>query len=341
MGLFGPNEITGIDIGAGGIKAVRIRQGKQPKLLAAAIIEFSPDAAAGESVGTNLRYLFSEKKIGRKNVITQMPGKDLTIRSLTLPKMPLAELREAVRWEAKRHISYPLDTALVEYLITDEKKEGTVDKYDLVMVAADASKVKEHLLPFDEAGIKISAVDANALALRNVLFFRGENAAADTLVVDIGAGKMEIDIFKGGILRFSRCLETGGADLTRLVADDLNVGMQDAEAFKRNIDLLASPEKNKTVAAVVGRLDAFLMEIRRSVEYYRTTSHEKAVDRAVVTGGATLMRGLPEYFSQSLGLPVERCDPFGALKCEDALGAEFGPLAPCFSAVVGLALRKM
>jgi type IV pilus assembly protein PilM len=341
MSLFGPSEITGIDIGAGGIKAVRIRQGKQPELLAAALIEFSPEAVAGESVGTDLRYLLSEKKVGNRNVITKMPGKDLTIRSLTLPRMPLVELREAVRWEAKRHISYPVDTALVEYLITGEKKEGTVDKYDLVMVAAEASKVKEHLLPFDEAGIKVSVVDANPLALRNVLFPRGENSAVDTLVVDIGAGKMEIDIFKNGVLRFSRCLETGGADLTRLVADDMNVGMQDAEAFKRNIDLLTPPEKNTTAAAVVGRLDAFLMEIRRSVEYYRTTYREKAVDRVILTGGATLMRGLPEYFSQALGLPVARSDPFGALKCKDALGEEFGPLAPCFSAVVGLALRKM
>jgi type IV pilus assembly protein PilM len=152
---------------------------------------------------------------------------------------------------------------------------------------------------------------------------------------------MEIDIFKGGVLRFSRCLETGGADMTRLVADDLNISIQDAEAFKRNIDVLTPPEKNKTVAAVISKLDALLMEIRRSVEYYRTTYREKAVDRVIVTGGAALMKGLPEYFSQSLGLPVELCDPFGGLKYKDAIGAEFGPLAPCFSAAVGLALRKM
>jgi len=341
MGLFGSSEITGIDIGVGSIKAVRIKPGKRPKLIAAAIIEFPPDAAAGESISTDLRYLISEKRIGRKNVITQVPGKDVTIRSLTLPKMPLAELSEAVRWEAKRHISYSLDAALVEYLITGEKKEGTVDKVDLVMVAVEENKVREHLIPFDDAKIKIIAVDANALALRNVLFFREENAAADILSVDIGAGKIEIDIFKRGILRFSRCLETGGADLTRIVADDLNISNKDAEAFKRDIDVLTPPEKNKTVAAIVSRLDAFLMEIRRSVEYYRTTCREKAVDRVVLTGGATLMKGLPEYFSRSLGLPVELCDPFGMLNIKAEIGAEFGPLAPRFSAAVGLALRKI
>ena len=340
MGLFESSEITGIDIGAGSIKAVRIRPGKRPTLTGATIIEFSPEAVP-ESISADLRYLLSEKKIRSKKVITQMPGKDLTIRSLTLPKMPISELREAIRWEAKRHISYSLDAALVEYLITGEKREGTVDKYDIVMVVAETSRIREHLFPFDEAQIKVAIVDANALALRNVLFYRSEDIAMDTLAVDIGAGKMEIDIFKGGVLRFSRCLETGGADITRLVAEDLNISIPDAEAFKRNVDIMTPLEKNKTIALIVGRLDAFLMEIRRSVEYYRTTYREKGVDRVVLTGGAVLMKGLPEYFSQSLGLPVAFCDPFGVLKYKAAIGEEFGALAPRFSAAIGLALRKM
>jgi type IV pilus assembly protein PilM len=341
MGLFGSSEITGIDVGAGGIKAVRIKPGKKPKLVSVAIVEYPPEMTAGESVATDLRYLLAEKKIGRTDVVTQMPGKDLTIRSLSLPKMPLNELREAVRWEAKRHISYPVDAALVEYLITGEKREGIVDKYDLVMVAAETSKVREHLVPFEEADIKISAVDANALALRNVLFFHEEQEGSDILAVDIGAGKMEINIFKNGILRFSRCLETGGADMTRIVADDLNISVQDAEAFKRNIDVMAAPEKNRTVALVVGRLDSLLMEIRRSVEYYRTTYREKGVDRVILTGGVALMKGLPEYFTQALGLPVEFCDPLGVLKYKETIGAEFGPIAQRFSTAIGLALRKM
>ncbi len=339
MGLFGTNEMTGVDVGAGSIKVVRIKPGKRPQMLTAGMVELPTDAS-GVSAGTNLRYLLSENKIGRTKVIAQMPGKDLTIRSLALPKMPHRELREAVRWEAKRHISYSLDTALVEYLITGEKREGTVDKYDILMVAAEESRIKEHLAPFSEAGIKVAAVDANALALRNVLRLREQTAMADTLVVDMGAGKTEINILKAGILRFSRCLETGGSDMTRVVADHLGIGLRDAEALKRSSDVAASTDPDKTVAVIISRLDALLMEIRRSVEYYKTAFREKGVERAIMTGGAAQMKGLPEYFSQSLGLPVELLDPFGELTCSDALREEFGPLAPRFSAAVGLALRQ-
>ena len=341
MGLFGSNIITGIDVGAGSIKAVQIAAGKRPKLLSASIVEL-PLEPVPEAVGEELRHLQDNKKIGRKNVVTQMPGKDITIRSLLLPKMPLAELREAVRWEAKRHISFPLDAALVEYLITGEKHEGMVDKYDILMVAAEQNKVVAHLAPFRDAGIKVSAVDGNALALRNVLRSRERAAEGNILVVDIGFGKTEINIFNEGVLRFSRCLETGGFDMTRMLSESLNIALPDAEALKQKMDVPAQPaqDQDKGAEVVCSRLDGLLMEIRRSVEYYKTTFREKSVETAVLTGGVSLMRGTVEYFSQSLDFPVELDDPFAGLLCSDALREEFGPFAPRFSAAVGLALRK-
>ncbi|HLE41007.1 MAG TPA: type IV pilus assembly protein PilM [Nitrospirota bacterium] len=342
MGLFGTKEITGIDIGAGAIKVVRIaRGGRRPKLLSAGLVEFPLDPAKTSSVTADLKYLLSGKKIGGKNVFTLMPGKQLTIRSLILPKMPQAELREAVRWESKRHISYPLEAALIEYLILGEKKEGPVDKYDLLMVAAERGTVTEHLLPFREAGIAVSAVDANPLALRNVYRNRKKTDGANNLIVDIGAGKTEINIFNGSSLRFSRCLETGGFEMTRAVSEQLNIGLQDAEDIKHRVDVLSPPDEDKVVAAVRGRLDAILLEIRRSIEYYKTTFREKGVERTILTGGVSLMTGIKEYFSLSLEGPVELDNPFAGLSCKESILQEFGPASARFSAAVGLALRAV
>lgn len=254
--------------------------------------------------------------------------------------MPLVELNEAVRWEAKRHVSYPLDSALVEYLIVGENQEGAVSKYDIVMIAAERSKVREHLAPFDEAGMSVSVVDANALALRNVLRLRETPAEMNTLIVDIGAGKTEINIFKSGALRFSRCLETGGWDMTRAVSEALGLGLAEAEARKRGLNLFTPPEHDQAVAAVRVSIDTLLMEIRRSVEYYKTTFREKGVENMVLTGGVSLMPGIREYCERSLEHAVEIDQPFSTLVCKSGLLEEFGPQAPRFSAAVGLALRK-
>jgi type IV pilus assembly protein PilM len=336
MGFFGPHDITGIDIGAGSIKVVRIAKGgKHPKLLSAALVELSPDPAQATTRSTDLRRLRSGKKIGRGNIVTLMPGKDLTIRSLTLPKMPLNELQEAVRWEAKRHISYPIDVAQIEYLIVGEKREGVVEKYDLVMVASERQKVLEHLMPFREAEINVSAVDANALSLRNVFRFRDIPNDANTLVVDLGAGKTEINIF-----RFSRCIESGGLEMTRAIADTLGIGLLEAEDKKRGLNVLTPAGADRAIDAVQSRLDGLLMEIRRSVEYYKTTFREKNVEGMILSGGVSLMQGLKDYFARSLDGTVEIDAPFDRLVCKKDMLEEFGPSAPRFSAAIGLGLRK-
>ncbi len=341
MGLF-LNDITGIDIGAGSIKVARIaRGGMRPKLVSAALVEFPPDPAQAKSLGAELHYLQAQKKIGSTNIVTLMPGKHLTIRTITLPKMPLEELREAVRWEAKRHISYPVDSAQIEYLILGEKREGVVDKYDLVMVAAEQAKVLEQMMPFQEAKIKVSAIDANALALRNVLRVREIPADENTLVVDLGAGKTEINVFKGGMLRFSRCIESGGLDMTRAIADTLGIGLQEAEDMKRSLNVLTPVDQDQAVGAVQPRLDGMLMEIRRSVEYYKTTFREKNVEDIILSGGVSLMRGLKEYFARSLEGTVEIDQPFDGLTCKKTMLDELGPVAPRFSAAIGLAMRKV
>ena len=339
MDWFGLNDKTGIDIGAGSVKVVRITRGKRPKLVSAAIVELPPDQA-GAALVPELVHLRAAKKIGARNVVTLMPGKDLTVRSLSLPKMPVAELREAVRWEAKRHISFPLESSLVEYLISGENQEGVAGKYDILMVAAENAKVVEHLAPLRDAAITVSAVDSNALALRNVLRTRDRPLEGNLLVVDIGAGKTEIDIFNSGVLRFSRCLETGGFDMTRQLAEGLGLTLKDAEALKCSADAMVPPDRDNAAALVRSRLDALLMEIRRSVEYYRTTFREQGVREAILTGGASLMKGTAAYCAEALGFPVAIDDPFAGLACTDALREEFGPLAPRFSAAVGLALRE-
>ncbi len=336
--LIGSRERTGVDIGAGGIKVVRALTGSKPRLLSAALVEFSP-AQTAQDLDADLASLAAAKKLGTRGVVTQIPAKDLTIRSLTLPRMPVSELREAVRWEAKRHISYPLDTALVEFLVTGEQTVEGVEKLDVLLVAAEEGIVQQHLAPFRKVGITVTAVDANALALRNDLDRRNAFPDEEMLVVDLGAAKTEIDIFKGRVLRFSRSIEIGGLAMTRAIAEARQMGLQEAEELKRTLDIEAPPESDPAIAAALGLLDGILMEIRRSQEYYKTTCRAPGCGRAIVTGGVASLRGLPAYFSRALDLPVELDDPFMLYPCATGVREQYGPLGPRFSAAVGLALR--
>jgi len=341
MGIFGTSDITGVDIGNGSIKIVRIAGGRKPRVLAAAIVEFPLDRTEAPGVSTDLRFLFSGKKFRNARVITVMPGKHLTIRSLSMPAMPPQELVEAMRWEAKRHISYPLDAAIVEYLVTGERREKPVSKFDVVLIAAERRAVLEHLAPFQEANVKVAVVDANPLAIRNVLRVRPKPDQRNVVVVDIGAGKTEIDIFQDGAPRFSRCLETGGIEMTRAIAADAGMELHDAEAKKHRVNVLAPPEQNPASAAVRSVLDTILVEVRRSIDYYQATFREQAVDRLVLTGGGALMAGMKDYVSRTINIPAELDSPFEGLAVrKNAVTQDIRALSPRFTAAIGLALRK-
>ncbi|MDH4163659.1 MAG: type IV pilus assembly protein PilM [Nitrospirota bacterium] len=338
MHLFG-TDITAIDVGAGSVKFVRISGGKRPELLAAGLLELPLEPEKREDTAAALRLFLAGKKTG-KRVVTMLPGARLAIRQLTLPKMPLPELNEAVRWESKRQLSYPLDEAVIEFLIQGEKREGAVDKYDVLFVAAERSAVYDHLAPFERAGIKVEAVDAHPLALRNGFRLRDEPEDANVLLADLGAGNTEINVFRAGRLLFSRCIETGGIDATRAMADGLGVNADEAEAIKLQTNVAVAPDNDQAAAIMRKGLDSMLREIRRSAEYFRTAFRERAVEKFLLTGGGALTPGVAEYFSRSLAGVVELDAPFARLSVPAKVAAEFGPAAPRFAAAVGAALRK-
>ncbi len=341
MGFFGSNDITAVDIGAGSIKVARVANanGRRPKLLSAALFELPIEAMTNGGNGEYIAELFRNNKIKGKNIVTMVPGRHLTIRNFNLPKMPQSDLREAVRWESKRHISYPLDSAVIEYLIVGENS-GASDKYDILMVAAPRAGVLEHLKPFNDAGAAVIAVDANPLALRNVLRLAGSRNGENVLMVDMGAGKTEINIFKNGHLRFSRCLETGGIDITRAISELLGIGLQEAEEMKCKTGLTQT--SNKEIGTLIGnRVDSLWLEIERSLTYYKSAFRESQVDRAILTGGGSLMKGLVDYLSGLYKGVMEQDSPFSFLSSGKDIRTEFEAVAPRFSAAVGLALRRV
>jgi type IV pilus assembly protein PilM len=56
-------------------------------------------------------------------------------------------------------------------------------------------------------------------------------------------------------------------------------------------------------------LEEFVAEVRRSIDYYRSRGGE--IDRVILAGGASKMKGLTHFLNQSLGLP---CDNYDALR---------------------------
>jgi Tfp pilus assembly PilM family ATPase len=89
-------------------------------------------------------------------------------------------------------------------------------------------------------------------------------------------------------------------------------------------------------------------QIKKYLDYYQThTSHEhlppngKKVEKVLLCGGGANLKGLVDFFSQELNLPVELGNPWINILPEDQKKVPQFPLrkALTFTSALGLALR--
>jgi type IV pilus assembly protein PilM len=83
-------------------------------------------------------------------------------------------------------------------------------------------------------------------------------------------------------------------------------------------------------------------EIRRSFDFFRSSSHSDTIHRVLVSGGCARLPGLVEYLSENLEIPCEVSNPLRNIKAD---AKKFDPeylkvIAPQLAVSVGLALRQ-
>jgi type IV pilus assembly protein PilM len=103
-----------------------------------------------------------------------------------------------------------------------------------------------------------------------------------------------------------------------------------------------SPELAEQVhVSLENSCETFADEIRRSIDYYHSQTHEAEISRLLITGDGSLARHMTEYFGHALHLDVALGDPLRRLSENKSKlsEAELGVLAPRLAIAVGLALE--
>jgi type IV pilus assembly protein PilM len=141
--------------------------------------------------------------------------------------------------------------------------------------------------------------------------------------------------------RFVRILLMGGQDITDSVAERLGVPHVEAEGLKQQVGLVGGAgELAQAGRTVESTASAFVDEVRGSLDYYRASNPAVPVERLVVSGGGSLLRGLADRLAGATRLPVQAGDPLSTMHIGKT-GLDEHQLAvvqPLAAVPVGLAL---
>ncbi len=320
----------GLDIGTQSIKSVKLKVNGNSFELDAFDIE--------ESQLDPIDVLKKIKHAQNADIVNiSFCGSATVIRYVNFLRMSKSELRQALKFEAQKHIPFSLEEV---YLDAEILKDDLPDNKMLVLIAALKKEfIQQRIKSLDGAGLRINIVQIDSLALINAFNFNYpkieilENKSI--CLLNIGSTITNVNIIDHTAARLSRDIHSGGANFTKKLMDIFSIDFKAAEELKFKAD----PENaDKVKAAVESVLTNLALEIRTSFDYYESQNNSSVV-KIFLSGGGSKIAGLKEMLTSFLGIEVEFWDPFKQIKINDKLDtAKLNKFSGQFNVALGLAL---
>ncbi len=273
---------------------------------------------------------------GRK-VCLSMDSRACYMRMLTLPPLKKGELKQAIFWEARKHLPFNPEDAVISYMPVDPGPDG-VQKYLLAATLKETANQYTSLAL--QAGFKPLSLEPPATAwLRSIAGhpLLEESKAADCrLYLDCGYSATTLLMTVNGSYGYHRFLHPGIYHFCRAAGTE---GKSDlSEALRLVYDRRGLSEKG-----LLAEAEKLLHGVVESLAYWSDLNREASLKPAAMalSGGGLLIPGLASYLQQNLDLALSFFDPFranGAQPLEKKSGRR-GELTPLFATAHGLAIR--
>ncbi len=373
-------EAVGLEVGTSALKVVELRPGNPPSLGAFAVRPMPPGLIQEDEVtdphglAEEIKALFHDAGISRRFTVTAVSNRQAITRNIHVPRMTVAELDEAIKWEAERYIPFPIDEVVLDYFVLDnpeDVEEG--GQLEVVIAAARLDEVTQQVEYLKQAGLEPYVIDVKPFSLLRALkgSLLGEHLTKTTLsgttyteaneigvVLEIAASNSTVTLVRGQRVLMNRNINVSGDDFTAAIQRAFGLDFDSAEEVKLEYGTATIPTEDeedllnfdakreqfspgRVYEALRPVLVELTTEIRRSLEFFRVQSGDATIARMLVTGGGAKLRGLPEAIGDALGFRVELGDPWLTIQVdENRFDSHYlRKVGPEFAVPLGLALR--
>ncbi len=271
-----------------------------------------------------------------------------------------ADVERAV--EAARAINLPQDREIIHvlpqtFLVDDQDgvrepigMSGVRLEVETHIVTGAVTSVQNVIRSVNRAGLSVQDIVLEPLASAEAVLLADEKELG-VLLVDIGGGTTDVALYREGAVWHTVILPLGGDHISNDIAVGLRTPAADAEDLKRRhgcaLTALVSAEETIDVPSVGGRKARQLSRqilseiIQPRVEEIFTLVardlakagfRDAATAGVVVTGGTSILEGVPEVAERVFDLPVRRGIPEVGGSLAESLKS------PVYATGVGLAL---
>ena len=345
----GKKRIAGLDIGSSTLKLVEISEGSNGYALdnysqaplPRGVIADGHLVQPGVLV-ERIKNLYKQSHCKTKNVVTSLSGYSVIVKKIGFPSMDEEALRDLISDEVEKYLPFG-DMKEVNF---DFQILGGSDinpgQMEVLLVAAKKEVIESYVGAVRKAGLDVAIVDVDSFALETMYEENYEFGDEDVVVlVNIGASMTNLNVLRAGGSIFTRDFSMGGYTVTENLQEKLKVSFEEAERIK-----LGTSNGDDSPGAredLVNAAEPLLLEIERSVDYFRSTYPGKYIKQILLCGGTAKLAGLSSALTERLNIDAEIVNPFKKISYDRKAfsPADIDAIGPQAAVGVGLALRRI
>lgn len=335
--------VLGIDIGSSTIKIVQLRDVKGvPTLETYGELQLGP--YEGIDLGRNT-HLHPQKTIEALIDILREAGatsKDASFAlsynssfttTISVPTIDQTKIGAMIPVEARKYIPVSLNKVSLDWFpltLNEETKETTVlisaiytealSRYESIMRGSGLNPIGSEIEMFS--------------SIRSILSPKDEVV----VILDCGALSTRMHIVKRGLVGKTHSVLLSGVELTRTLAETLQIEFKDAEDLKRSVGLYGTEDDPRIQKTLIPVLERGLRELHTVMRRYEE-SESVSVEKILLCGSGALLSGLPEYIQDMFSRPVGVATPFSKVAYPAFLEDTLHAAGPSFAIAVGVALN--
>jgi type IV pilus assembly protein PilM len=344
MGLFSSsdNSYLGVDIGDSSLKLVELKKkGKKIYLSNYAFSENVSDIKFTKIDDTAylakaINKVCKESNIKAKRVTASLPTFAVFSSIINLNNVEKKNMAEAVADEARKVIPLPLEEMKIDFKIMPAIPGADRANSRVFLTGSPKKLVRKYIDIFKAADLELLNLETETFSLVRSLLGSDKSTV---MIVEIGANSTDISIIKESIPVLNRSLEICGNTITHDLATAMGLDVVQAEQFK--VDLSTSEKGNGGLLPIIVKTIApIISEIEYMLDFFNMSNQGK-VEKIILSGGGSMLTGLPEYLSDKLNLQVIVGDPFSRVVYAEELRPVINEVGPKLAVAVGLALRDI
>ncbi len=284
-----------------------------------------------------------KEKTGAEFVRLSLPEEKAYLFETTMKNnTPHKEVRGLLEFKLEENVPIPPREVFFDYsIMTADAKTVNVE---VSVVAYPRQTIQSYYDACVEAGLRPISFEIEAQAMARAVIPRNMSGAA--MLVDFGKTRTGIGIVYKGALLYTSTVDIGGEQLSQVLRKELG-DKPEAELtkIKNTIGLVKGKESSVVRDALMSTISVVKDEVATRMQYWHLRSaadDSRRITAVVLCGGSANLKGRPDYFTETLGVPTIRGNVWeNAFSFEETVPPIGRRYSFGYAAAIGLALKSI